>query len=59
MLYSKLWPTNAELYNILYVITTLASVLRCLSTGHSSCSVILETDEYLKKSFTTNFTALL
>jgi len=43
-------------YRILYIIVTLASYLRCLSIGHLN---ILETDEYLEKSFNTNLVALL
>jgi len=38
---------------------TLASFLRCLSIGHPSWFNILETNEYLEKSFNANLAALL
>jgi len=38
---------------------TLASFLHCLSIGHPSWFNILETDEYLEKSFNANLAALL
>jgi len=44
---------------IIYVIVTLASFLHCLSIGHYSWLNILETNEYLEKSFNTNLAALL
>ena len=40
-------------------LVTIASFLRCLSIGHLSRFNILETDEYLEKSFNTNLAALL
>jgi len=46
-------------YRISYIIVTLASFLHCLSIGHPSWFNILETDEYLEKSFNTNLAALV
>jgi len=56
---SRSWSINTRLFRILYIIVTLASFLHCLSIGHPSCLNILETDEYLEKSFNTNLAALL
>jgi len=42
-----------------YISVTLASFLHCLSIGHPSWFNILETDEYLEKSFNTNLAVLL
>jgi len=58
VLNSRSWSTNTRLFRILYIIVTLAS-FRCLSIGHPSWFNILETDEYLEKSFNTNLAALL
>jgi len=50
------WSTNIWLLRIVCIMVTLASFLHCLSIGHPN---ILETDEYLEKSFNTNLAALL
>ena len=52
------WSTNTRSFRILYIIMTLASFLHCLSIGHPSWFNILETNEYLEKSFNTNLAAL-
>jgi len=56
VLNSRSRSTNTRLFRILYIIVTLASFIRCLNIGHLN---ILETDEYLEKSFNTNFGTLL
>ena len=56
---SRSLSTNTRLFRILYIIVNLASFLHCLSISHPSWFNILETDEYLEKSFNTNLTALL
>ena len=59
MFNSRSWSTNTRLFRFLYIIVTLASFLHCLSISHPSWFNILETDEYLEKSFNTNLAVLL
>jgi len=53
------FSTNTRLFRILYILVTLASFLHCLSIGIPSWFNILESDEYLEKSFNTHLAALL
>ena len=48
-----------EVVKNLVHLVTLALSLCCLSIGHPNWLIILETDEYLEKSFITNLATLL